>query len=119
MEFVPIVAMAALILKVIDFLRYTVAADINGAGTQLIVWVAGIATTFLVAHTEWADGVEVGGVALAKLGFWSLVFVGLSTSSVAAAGKDLLKSLDNANSSKIPTLFPVGPKDPARVDEIG
>lgn len=119
MEFVPAVAMAALVLKVIDFLRYVGARDLNGSGTQLITWIAGVAVAFLVAHTEWADGIELGGAPLGKLGFWSLVFVGLTYSSLASAGKDLLKSIDNNNSAKIPTLFAARRATVDRTDTVG
>lgn len=109
MEFVPAIAMSALILKLIDFLRYAAKRDINGVATQAITWIAGVCVLFLVAQTAWADGIQVGDRALSQLGVWSLVFAGLSVASGASLVKDTLKSLDNHNSSAIPTLLTPGP----------
>jgi hypothetical protein len=109
MDFVPAVAMLALVVKVIDFLRYTTNRDVNGVVTQLITWAAGIAAVTLVAHTTWANGIVVGGTALAKLGFWSQFFAGLSIASGASVVKDTLKAVDNHNTAAIPTLLPPGP----------
>lgn len=110
MEFIPALAMAALILKVVDFLRYAKAADMNGVLTQLITWVAGVVVLLLVAQTDWADGIPIGDTPLSALGFWSIVFAGMSAGSVASVGKDTLKSVDNSNSSAIPTLVDSGPR---------
>lgn len=108
MEFIPVVAMAALTFKVVDFLRYCRAADINGALTQLCAWIAGIVVVLLVAQTDWADGIGVGDMNLGNLNFWSLVFYGLAAGSTASVAKDTLKAVDNTNSAAIPTLVPGG-----------
>jgi hypothetical protein len=102
--------MLALVLKVIDFLRYAKAADINGVATQAITWIAGVVVLLLVSQTNWADGIPIGDTPLSKLGFWSLVFAGVSLASTASLTKDTLKSVDNANSSAIPTLLDAGPR---------
>lgn len=104
MEFIPVVAMAALTLKCIDFLRYLKAGDLNGVVTQLITWLAGVIVVLLVAQTDWADGIAIGDMNLATLGFWSLVFYGLSAGSGASFVKDSLKAVDNSNSAAIPLL---------------
>lgn len=108
MEFVPALAMAALTFKVVDFLRYLRAADLNGALTQLCAWVAGVIVVLLVARTSWADGIAVGDMNLGTLNFWSLVFYGLAAGSAASVAKDTLKAVDNTNSAAIPTLLPAG-----------
>jgi len=109
MEFVPVAAMLALIAKIIDFLRYARAGDANGVFTQAIVWVAGVGVVVLTAQTTWADGIPFAGQALSDLNIWSLVFVGLAIGSAASLTKDTLKSVDNHNTSAIPTLLPSGP----------
>lgn len=106
MEFIPVVAMAALILKLIDFVRYARGGDANGIVTQLATWFAGVVVVLLVAQTDWADGIAIGDMNLGTLGFWSLVFYGLSAGSAASFAKDTLKSVDNSNSSAIPVLIP-------------
>lgn len=108
MDFLPVVAMAALTLKLVDFLRYARAGDTNGIFTQLTAWIAGVVVVLLVAQTAWADGIPVGDMNLGNLGFWSLVFYGLAAGSGASAVKDGLKAVDNTNSAAIPTLVPTG-----------
>lgn len=109
MEFVPALALAALILKFMDFLRYLKAGDMNGVVSQLIVWASGVGALLLVAQTQWAGEISVGDTSLGRLGFWSVVFAGMSLASVASAGKDALKAVDSSNSAKIPTLLAAGP----------
>jgi ABC-type transport system involved in cytochrome c biogenesis permease subunit len=106
MEFLPTLAMAALTLKIIDFLRYVRAADINGVLTQLFAWVGGVVVVILAANTDWASGIQIGDKNLANLGFWSLVFFGLTAGSGASIAKDTLKAVDNSNSAAIPVLVP-------------
>lgn len=117
-EFVPAVAMLALIVKVIDFLRYAKNRDINGVLTQAITWVAGVVVLVLAAQTTWAHIIAVSGVPLNRLGFWSLVFAGLTVSSGASLVKDTLKAVDNSNSARIPTLLPTGP-DVTKPTDVG
>lgn len=111
-EFVPAVAMLALVLKVVDFLRYAKAGDLNGVVTQLIVWISGVAVLLLVAQTTWASTISVSGVTLSHLSFWSVVFAGFTVSSGASLVKDTLKAVDNTNSAALPTLLPPGPASP-------
>jgi len=108
---IPLVAFATLGLKFVDFLRYAKAADVNGVMTQLIAWIAGVAVVMLAAHTQWAQGIApVGTAALSSYGIWDQVFAGLAIGSSASFLKDTLKSVDNSNSSAIPTLLDAGPK---------
>lgn len=105
-EFVPALALAALVIKGIDFLRYLKARDVNGAGTQLIVWAAGVGFLLLAAQTQFAATIPIGDLNLAQLGVWDIVFAGLSLGSTASMVKDIgYKALDNQNTAKIPTLF--------------
>lgn len=119
MEFVPVIAMGVLILKLIDFLRYLRAGDMNGVLTQLATWLAGVIVVLLVAQTSWADGIGVGDQSLATLGFWSLVFYGLSVGSGASLVKDTQKAVDNTNSAAIPTLVPDRRRHPVTKEDVG
>lgn len=120
MEFVPAVAMVALILKLIDFARYARAGDVNGVLTQAATWTAGVLVLVLVAQTDWADSLDVGGFALGKLGIWSLVFYGMSAGSAASLAKDTLKAVDNTNSAAIPVLVPTGERRaPSAPKDVG
>jgi hypothetical protein len=106
MEFIPTLAMAALTLKIIDLLRYARAADFNGVLTQLCAWIAGVVVVVLAAQTEWASGISIGDKNMHTLGFWSLVFYGLSAGSVGSVAVDARKAIDNSNSAAIPVLVP-------------
>ena len=108
MEFLPIIAMVTLVVKVIDFARYARARDINGIATQLLTWVAGILVVLLAARTDWAAQLRVGEFSLADLNSWSQVFWGLSFASTASFSKDVTKAVDNSNSAAIPTLLEGG-----------
>lgn len=125
MEFVPTVAMIALIVKLIDFVRYARNGDINGVVTQLATWTAGVLVALLVSQTNWAGGIVIGGLPLSRLSVWSVIFAGLTLGSTASLMKDTLKSVDNHNSSAIPTLLATGPKkvrrtkSPTNSEDVG
>lgn len=105
-EFVPALALAALVLKVINLFQYLKARDVNGVGTQLSVWVAGVGALLLVAQTQFAAEIPIGELTLAQLGVWDVIFAGLSLGSTASVVYDVgYKALDNHNSAKVPTLF--------------
>jgi hypothetical protein len=108
-EFVPMLALAALIYKLVDFVRYLLNGDRNGAITQLVTWAFAILAVILYAHTNWAHALSFGGINLHQLNLASQLVVGLQLGSLASTGKDLLKAVDNTNSAKIPTLLPAGP----------
>lgn len=120
MEFLPVVAMAALTLKAIDLLRYLRAADVNGVLTQLCAWIAGVVIVVLVAQTDWANGIPVGDMNLASLNIWSLIFYGMAAGSAASVTKDALKAVDNSNSAAIPTLMSTGRhRAPSEPKDVG
>ena len=105
MDFVPTLAMAALIFKIVDLLRYANNRDFNGVFTQLITWFAGIVVAFLVAKTAWAASISVAGLPLSKLGTWSIVFAGASIGSGASVFNDARKAVDASQTAALPTLF--------------
>ena len=106
-EFVPTVAMATLVIAVINFLRYLSAgkAGLNGVVTQLIAWVAGVVVTLLFAQTDFASGIAVGDLPLDQLNFWSVVVVGLTVASAGSFLVELRKAFDPSDSSVKPRLL--------------
>ena len=104
MEFLPALALLALIKKLIDFLRYASAGDVNGVVTQLVTWGGGVGAVLLVAQTDWASGIDVGNMTLATLNVWSLLFVGLTLSSGAGVVHDVTKAVDGSDSAVLPKL---------------
>lgn len=108
MEVWPTVMLGALVWKFVDFLKYLRAADWNGVGTQIVAWVAGVGAVFLVAQTEFAHGIDVGGRALSVLPGWDLLVLGLMATSLLSAAYDVKKSIDNSDSAAVPPLFKDG-----------
>jgi hypothetical protein len=108
MEFVPAVAMLALIKQLIDLLRSVRGGDTNSALTILTAWVAGVGVLLLVAQTDWATGISVGDYTLATLNVASLVFVGISIASGASVVSDTLGAIDTSRSTAKPHLFTDG-----------
>lgn len=105
MEFIPLVQMAALVFAVINFLKFLRAGDSNGWMTQLIVWVAGLVVVLLTAQTDFASGIPVGDQMLDTLNIASLIFLGLSISSIASFGVEVKKALDGSDSAAKPNLI--------------
>lgn len=106
MEFVPTVAMGALVFTLVNFLRFLTNKDFASAITQFTAWVSGVIVVFLVASTNYADGIDVGGTALSKLNGSSLVFVGLMSSSIFGVVKNVIQAFDNRDSAVMPPLVP-------------
>ena len=109
MQFVPLVAAIALIWKIVDFAKLVRARDVNGIVTQAVVWVAGVAIFFLLASTDYATGIRIGGVVLAHLNGPSLILIGLSAGSSAAVGYDFKRAVDHSDSATMPPLIPTAP----------
>lgn len=105
MEFVPILALSALVKKLVDFFKFLTNRDWNGAITMLVTWGAGIVALLVASQTDWADGINIGDKTLASLSFLSMVFVGMSVSSFGAvAGYDIPKSVGPTGQDKLPLV---------------
>lgn len=105
MEFVPLLAAAALVWKIVDFLKYLRTGDVNGVFTQLSVWVAGVAVVLLLANTDWADGITVGDTILGALNGASLVLLGLSVGSTSSVLYDTKAAIDGSDTAVKPPLI--------------
>lgn len=106
MPFVPLVAMGALVFTLVNFLKSLTSRNFSAAITQLIAWVAGVAVVALVAHTDYADGVDVGGRALSTLNGSSQFFIGLMAASIFGVVTQTIKAIDNKDTAAQPTLVP-------------
>jgi hypothetical protein len=105
MEFVPALALVALLLKFIDFLKSASARDVNAVVTQLVAWVSGIVVVLLFAQTDFAGSIEINGTTLGLLNAWSQVIVGLTLASTASVVSDGLRAVDNSVATKDPKLL--------------
>lgn len=105
--------MGALISKIVDFARQVRARDWNAVVTQAVAWAAGVAGAFLLAASDFADGVvfdQLGGYALSDLNGASLIFVGMAVLSAFSTLRDLTKAVDGSQSAAIPPLLDTKPK---------
>lgn len=118
MEFVPLIAMGALVFTLVNFLRYLTNGDFKSAITQLVSWAAGVFVVLLVAQTDFADGISVGDQALSALNFYSLLFVGLQASSIFGFGQKAVEALDNTQTARVPSLVPTSVPDGVPHDEV-
>lgn len=105
MDFVPLAALALLVVGVVNFLRYLRNKDWNGVSTVGLAWVAGVFAVSLVARTNFAGGIPIGDLSLADLNFASQVFVGMTIASTGSYFVDVKKALDGSDSAKVPPLI--------------
>lgn len=97
----------ALVKALVDFLKYLKAKDTNGWVTQLIVWVAGIATVLLLKASDFADAFTLGtDVTLANANGGTVVLAGLGIGSAAALVNEVKKAIDNGDTAAKPDLVP-------------
>lgn len=106
MEFVPLLAMTALIISAINLVKFLRAQDWNGVVTTLAVWLMGVAVVGLAAQTDFAGGITMGDYTLDRLNGWSLVFVGLNFGGTATTVTGFRKAIDSTDSASTPKLIP-------------
>lgn len=104
MEFVPVLAMGALVITIINLAKYIRSGNWNGTVTTLVVLAAGVFVVLLVGQTDFADGIIVAERPMSEYNNWSLLFIGLSLSSMAAFANDFRAAIDNTDSSLKPKL---------------
>lgn len=115
-SFVPLVAALALVWKLVDFAKQVRVKDVDAVVTQLVTWVAGVVVTFILASSDFGDGIQVAHNALGRLNGWSLVLVGLTIASTGSVGYDFKRAVDRTDSAAQPSLvsgwLPVDPVTP-------
>ena len=94
----------AVILKLVDFIKYARNADWNGVLTLLTGWLAGLVAVFVFLQTEWADEITIGSETLDQLTVWSKVVFAFAASSVAAVLYDFKKAVDNTDTASTPKI---------------
>ena len=105
LDYVPLIALGLLVVRLVNFLKYVKARDKNGWLTILTAWVSGVLVVLLFAQTDFASGIQVGDVGLDSLNVWSLIVVGLTVASTGSFAVDVKKALDTSDSAKVPPLF--------------
>jgi len=94
----------ALITAVVNLVKYVKAGNVNGWLTQVVVWVAGVATAALIAASDIAETWPVGDTTLGKASGATVILVGLGLGSAAMLTNDLKKAFDGNDSSAKPDL---------------
>lgn len=105
MDFVPIIALGTLVYMFVIFLKNLSAQQWRSAATIVIAWLVGIGGVFLMAATQFADGISIGGHAMDTLSFWSKVLVGLLTTSLLGAAHEFKKAIDRTDTAVVPEWF--------------
>lgn len=75
---------------------------LTGAPLQLVAFLVGIAMTFLVAYSTYADGVTVGGKTLDVVNTAGLILIGLLVAGGATVVDQLFKSVTNIGENQPP-----------------
>jgi len=94
----------AVVLKLVDFIKYARNGDWNGVLTLLTGWLAGLVAVFVFVQTEWADEITIGSETLDQLTVWSKVVFAFAASSVAAVLYDFKKAVDNTDTASTPKM---------------
>lgn len=108
LEFVPTLALIALVYQLVGILRSARGKDWNGVFTPLIAMVAGVLAVLVFAQTDFASGISVGDMTLASLNFWSLVLVGITVGTGGSVVNDTLGAVDSTRSTAKPHLLDDG-----------
>jgi hypothetical protein len=113
MSLTPLVAVGTLVFTFVNFLTYLRSSNWNGAVTQLIAWVAGIAGVIIAAHTQFASQITFGSQKLSSMSWPTQVFLGLIATSLLSTVNEIKKAIDSTDSAKKAPLIP-SPTGPAR-----
>lgn len=98
-------AFGALVYTFVIFLKNLSAQQWGPAATQLITWLAGIGGMFVLAQTQFATGISVGGVALDRLDFWPTVMLGLMAAAPMSLLHEFKKAIDRSDTAAVPEWF--------------
>lgn len=96
--------MLALVKAVVDCAKYVLAKNTNGWVTQVVVWGAGVGTTFLFAASDFGDEVDVAGIPLGTAASTTVILAGLGLGSAAMLANDLKQAIDASDSAVKPPL---------------
>lgn len=104
MEFVPMLVLLAMVKSFVGLLKRVKAGDHRGALTQLLSYAVGVGVVLLFARTDFAAGLEFGGLVLSDSNVFTQVVVGVAVASTANLATDFQKAVDNTQSAAEPKL---------------
>lgn len=103
------IVFAALVWKVIDFLRllFNITTQKSAIITQVTAWVGGVVLVIVAAHASVTGSLVLPGSdePLRTLDFASQVLLGLLISSLASGVVDLKQAFDNSDSASKPAML--------------
>lgn len=105
-----VVVFAALVWKVIDFLRmlFNISSQKSAIITQATAWIGGVVLVVIAAHAGVTKALVLPGsdLSLGLLDFPSQVLIGLLVSSLASGVVDIKQAIDGSDSSAVVPLIP-------------
>lgn len=104
---VPLIGLSSLVVTVVNFLRYLINRDVNGAGTIGVAWAGGAGVAFLAAHANVAQSVEFAGVNLAQANWASQLLYGLVIASTGSFAVNVKQAIDRSDSATVPKFVHV------------
>jgi carbon starvation protein CstA len=106
MEFVPLLAAAALVVSALNLVKFVKNRDWNGTVSTGAAWVIGVGVTLLLAESDFAESIAIGdtGQNLATANTFSLILVGVTFAAVAQQLYDYKRALDQTDSAMVEPL---------------
>lgn len=105
MEPITWLALGALVSKIVTVVK-SIGKDWNMVLTQVVVWVAGVAVSWLAAQSHLGGGIVFSGLALEKMNFADLVLAGTALGSTFSVVYDFKKARDDSDNAAEPALAP-------------
>lgn len=114
-DLTQLVALGTVAYTVVNFIRYALATDWPSVFSQLLAWAAGVAMTFMVAHTDLAAAFTFGSKDLGQISGGSQFLVGLAAASSISIVYQFTKAVDRTQSAAVPPLkLPGQAKQPTK-----
>ena len=99
----------SLVYVLMNFVANLTGKQWSSVEKQLGAWGVSVLAVVAAAHTNFAPGYTVAGVALSKLNGWTLVFLGLQPGSLFGVVYHVAQRFDNTGSGDVPDLPAPGP----------
>lgn len=109
MEAIGLAGLIAIIYKLVDFLKYVTARDVNAAVTQLTVWLSALAVALLAREADPFQTIAILGTTFGDLDLAAVVLFALGAGSAASGVVDFKKAFDHSDSARTPPLLPGTP----------
>jgi hypothetical protein len=103
-DLTQLVALGTVAYTVVNFIRYALVTNWSSVFSQILAWAAGVATTFLAAHTDLASAFMFGSKDLGQISGGSQFLVGLAGASSISIVYQFTKAVDTAQNAIVPSL---------------